>query len=171
MRGIHKLNFPTQILRFNLLVACNLHFSYWLHADFIGKRKYSSLSLKSFVIHPKMVYIWVCEGTNSYADYVLLGTYWITSTQHIYDYGFLNTYSTLSCLTSIHYLVSIFDSTHIDHSTFKVTQHMYYAWHLEFTWHLLYFWLGTYYSSTCIVYLDSIWKLVKCVDTQFSKLI
>ena len=48
-----KTYFLTQILALFLLVVYILHFSYWLHADYIGNVKKSILSLKSFLIHPE----------------------------------------------------------------------------------------------------------------------
>ena len=46
-------SFLTQIFTLFLLVAFFLHFTDWLHANYIGNTKYSFLSLRSFVIHPK----------------------------------------------------------------------------------------------------------------------
>ena len=43
--------FPAQIFTLFLLVACILHFTNWLHADYTGNAKNSFLSLRSFMIH------------------------------------------------------------------------------------------------------------------------
>ena len=48
-----RSSFSTQILTLFLLVACFLHFTNWVHTDYIGNAKYSFLSLKYFMIHPK----------------------------------------------------------------------------------------------------------------------
>ena len=48
-----RSSFPIQILTRFLLVACFLHFTDWLHADYIGNAKDSFLYLRSFMIHPK----------------------------------------------------------------------------------------------------------------------
>ena len=48
-----RSSLPAQILTLFLLVACILHFTNWLHVDYIGNVKDSILSLKSFMIHPE----------------------------------------------------------------------------------------------------------------------
>ena len=51
-------SFPTQIFSLFLLVACFLHFSDWLHVDYIGNAKDSILSLRSFEIHLESAKKW-----------------------------------------------------------------------------------------------------------------
>ena len=128
------------------------------------------LSLKSFVIHleerstSKFVkaqthMLILCYSTHT--NLLMLNTYRILACSA--------PIATLTCSASIHYPISICDSTHIDHLVPKVTWYMYHAQHLKFTQHLLDFWLGTYYSLACVMYLASARKLVKYVDTQLSK--
>ena len=66
-----RSSFPTQILTLFLLVVGILHFTNWLHANYIGNTKDLILSLRSFEIHPKLAK----KCTNSYVDFVLLETY------------------------------------------------------------------------------------------------
>lgn len=170
--------FLTHSLHF-LLVACLAHFSYWLHADYIGNIKSSILSLISFEI-------FLCQLKNglhrclcNYKQLCPICVTWhllplmLSTCRKFGSLGTYNNYVSLSFYS---------DSTPIlflaldHHSTPEVTRNfqysslldinyesapIYYLAHMvhstpKVTQHLLEFQLDTYYGLACIMYLTSI---------------
>ncbi len=119
------------ILSLFLLVACLLHFSDWLHTNYIGNAKDSILSSRSFEIHPelasKMVYIWVCKDKNSYVYSMLLGTFYLLMLNTYKNFVSLSSYSNFVSLGIYTLLRTYSDSASL------ITWHLNLARHLKFT--------------------------------------